>query len=328
MRVLYVLKPHRKGLEVLLREGFEVDVRDWRSTSRDSLIEGFRGADAVVVPPAFEVGEELLAAGSNIKLLVVHGSGYEKVDVSLCSKLGICVSNEPDAIAEAVAEHALALTLSVLRKVVWGHAYVTSGKWVEGPAPRAFLGRALSGKKVGVVGLGRIGSAVARIFKSLGCEVTYWSSRRKPEVEHSLGIKYVGLRELFGESDVVIISIALTPETEGFVSGELLGLMKEKAVLVNVSRGAVVDEEALIRELKRREIYAALDVFREEPLPKDSELMKLSNVVLTPHVAGYTYEAMVETGMKVAETIIKFFKKGEPPANALNPEVCRKGETV
>ncbi|MEM4830558.1 MAG: NAD(P)-dependent oxidoreductase, partial [Zestosphaera sp.] len=174
------------------------------------------------------------------------------------------------------------------------------------------------GKRVGVVGLGRVGSEVAKLFRALGAEVVYWSRSRKTEVEHALDIKYVEFEELLRSSDVVVVAIALAPETRGLISHKEFSLMKPGAILVNVSRGLVVDEEALVKALEEGRVRAGLDVYSVEPLPRDSQLVRLDNVVLTPHIAGFAYEALRGTSEFVAREVVRFLKEGKLPYTVVN----------
>lgn len=330
-RVVYAVKVHRRGLELLRERGFEVVVyRGGRTPPFEWLCRELRSADGLVVTPMHWVDSRLLGCSDRLRIIVVHGSGYENVDLRACEERGVCVVNEPDAIAESVAEHALALTLAVLRNVARGDRYVRSGAWREGPAPRPLIGTSLRGKTVGIVGAGRVGSATARLFKALGCRVVYWSRRRKPELEHGAGVEYVGLERLFEDSDVVVVALAYTPETHHMIGRELLSRMKRGSVLVNISRGAVVDTEALVEALRKGVLAGAgLDVFEEEPLPPTSPLIDMENVVLTPHIAGYTWEAMEATSVAVAQTLISYLTRGEPPPNPLTPGSCGvRGERV
>ncbi|MGC8975556.1 MAG: 2-hydroxyacid dehydrogenase, partial [Thermoprotei archaeon] len=259
----------------------------------------------------------------SLKLLFVHGSGLDRVDVIEASRRGVCVANAPDAIAQAVAEHALALVLAVMKNVVRGDRVVRSGGW--GPdTQRGLVTTVLRGKKVGVVGLGRVGSEVAKLFRALGAEVVYWSRSRKAEVEHALDVRYVEFEELLKSSDVVVVAVALTPETRGLISHKELSLMRPGAILVNVSRGPVIDEEALVKALSEGRVRAGLDVYSVEPLPKDSELVRLENVVLTPHIAGFAYEALRSTSEFVAKEIVRFLKEGKLPYTVVNKEGCVK----
>lgn len=303
---------------MLKEKGYNVVVYEGRTPPREWLIQELIDADVLVVAPIHVVDEELISKAKKLKLIVLHGSGYENIDLEACRRRNICVAYEPDAIAEAVAEHALGLTLALLRNIVLGDRYIRNRVWGKGPAPRELLGTSLYGKTVGIIGLGRIGASVARLFKHMGCKVIYWSRRRKPEAEHALGIEYRELHELLSESDVVVISIALTKDTIGFIDYTKLSMMKKNSVLINVSRGKVIVEEDLIRALKEGLIKGvALDVFSKEPIDPDNPLINLDNVVLTPHIAGYTREAMIETSQRVAETIIKFIEENRKPLNPL-----------
>ncbi len=323
-KVVFLFKPHRVAREVLVNAGFTVKYYRGRDALADKewVASELKDADVIVVTPYQAVNESLLAVAPKLKLLMIHGSGYDRLDLEALSKRCVCVANAPDYVADAVAEHALALTLATLRNVVMGDKHVRSGEWCEGAAPRKFLGLQLAGRKVGIVGLGRVGAKAAALFKAVGASVTYWSRRRKVEVEHALGIRFEGLEELLSTSDVVVISVALTPRTRGLIGRRELSLMKEGALLVNVARGEVVDMDALIEALQEGRIKAALDVFPEEPLPRDHPLTKLNNVILTPHVAGYTLESVIHTGRYVAEAIIGYFIEKRVPPTALNAERC------
>ncbi len=319
-KIVYALRVHRSGIELLRKKGYDVIVYNGRYPPKEWLQRELVDADVLVVAPIHVVDEEILRHADKLKLVMLHGSGYENIDLELCRSKGICVAYEPDAIAEAVAEHALGLTLALLRNIVVGDRYIRGKLWGKGPAPRELLGTSLRNKTVGIIGLGRIGSSIARLFKYMGCNVIYWSRRKKPEVEHALGIEYRELEELLRNSDIVIISIALTKDTMGLIDYSKISLMKKNAVLINVSRGKVIVEEDLIKALREGLIKgAALDVFEKEPIDPKNPLLSLDNVVLTPHIAGYTREAMIETSIRVAETIIKFMEERKRPLNPLTP---------
>lgn len=321
--VVITFKPNRAALDILSSEGVEYVFFDGQVPPREWLEEHLRDAVVVVVPPWQVFGSELMDLAPNLRLLFVHGSGLDKVDVGEASKRGVCVANAPDSIAQAVAEHALALVLAVMKNVVRGDRVVRSGGW--GPdTQRGLVTTLLRGKRVGVVGLGRVGSEVAKLFRALGAEVAYWSRSRKTEVEHALDVRYVDLEELLRSSDVIVVTVALTPETRGLISHREFSLMKPGAILVNVSRGPVVDEEALIKALSEGRVRAGLDVYSVEPLPKDSELARLEDVVLTPHIAGFAYEALRGTSEFVAREVVRFLKEGRLPYTVVNKESCVK----
>lgn len=322
-RVVYAIKVHRSGLELLSSKGFEVIVYDKSKPIREWLCEKLDNAKALVVAPFHQIGEEILKCG-RIELIVVHGSGYENIDLEECSKRNICVANTPDAIAESVAEHALGLVLALLRNIAYGDRFIRNNLWITGPTPRPLLSTTLRGKIVGIIGLGRIGSSIAKLFRRYGNRVIYWSRRRKPEVEHALDIEYKELDHLLAEADVVIVALALTKETQGFIDYEKISRMKKNSIIVNISRGKIIVEKDLIKALKEGIIGgAALDVFEEEPIGANNPLTRLDNTVLTPHIAGYTWEAMVETSRMVAQTIIDYFN-GRVPYNALNKNICEE----
>ncbi len=324
VKIVFATRIHRVAFEILRKYGFEVEVYEGgRYPPKEWFREKLIDADALVVTPMHRVDEELLGYGPRLKVVALFGSGYENIDIDACSRRKVCVFREPEAIDRAVAEHVLALVLSLMRKVVEGDRYVREGRWSEGPAPRELLSSSLEGKKIGIVGMGLLGRYVAQLFRRLGLEVMYWSRRRKLDVEENLGLQYVELDDLLAQSDVVIVTVAYTPETHHLIDERRLRKMKSSAILVNVSRGGVVDTNALVKALSEGWIRgAALDVFEEEPLPPDHPLTKLRNVVLTPHIAGYTREAMIETSRSLAEDLVRIFIERKLPKHVLNGDVC------
>jgi len=322
MKVVIAFRMPRRGIEILRSAGFEVEVFSDRRAPRSWILEHIEDADALVVSPIVPVDREIVERGKRLRIVALFGSGYENIDIDACNSRGVCVARVADYIDEAAAELALALALAHLRRVVQGDRVVRAGEW-RGFVPRELLGRSIRSVVVGIVGLGKLGTHVAKLFRALGARVVYWSRRRKPLVELALGIEYAPLDTVLRESDVVVLCVAGSRETERLIDREKLRLLKDGALLINVSRGVVVDEEALIEELRSGRIYAALDVYREEPLPPNHELTRLSNTILTPHIGGYTLEAMVSTAIDVAEMVVKYLRdgvleKGEP----LN-EACR-----
>jgi len=310
-----------RAREVLEKSGISYSIFRGDSPLEEWLLKELPSAQAAVIFPGQKFGKRELEMAGRLKLLIVHGSGLDSVDVEEASRRGVCVANVPDHIAEAVAEHALALTMASLRSIVRGDRIVREGKWVRG-VQRDLTGRSLKGIKVGIVGMGRIGSEAARIFSSLESSVSYWDRRRKPEVEHALKISYMELDDLLKTSDVVIVSIALTESTRKLIGKREISMLKKGAILVNVSRGAVVDEAGLIERLETGEIRAALDVFEAEPIGKEHPLSKMENVVLTPHLAGFTEEALRETSISAAEMAAEFIRSGRIPYTAVNADSC------
>ncbi len=325
-RVVYTFKPNKAAFDILNREGIDYIYFEGNNPSIEWLIKNLKDAEVIVVPPWQPFTAEHFNLAPKLKLLFVSGSGLDKIDLNEASKRGICVANAPDAIAKAVAEHALALTLAILRNVVRGDRIVRSGSWDDN-TQRLLLSTSVAGKQVGIIGLGRVGTEVAKLFKALNAKVVYWSRTRKVEVEHALDIKYLTLDELLTTSDIIIVSIALTKETKGLISHREFSLMKPGAVVINVSRGAVIDEEALVKALSEGRVKAGLDVYVKEPLPKDSELIKFENVVLTPHIAGFVLEALRDTAVFVATEIVNYLTRKSLPHTVVNKDSCAGGKS-
>jgi glyoxylate reductase len=225
------------------------------------------------------VDDRLLDLLPNLRVVASYGVGYDAVDVAACERRGVAVSNTPGVLDAATADLTFALVLAVRRRIVEGDRYVREGKWGSGWAEPFLLGQEVSGATIGIVGLGRIGRAVARRARAFDMRVL--STRRSPDEEST------PLDELLAEADVVTLHVPLTQDTRGLLDARRLGLMRDGACLVNTARGAIVDEEALVRELVSGRLRAGLDVFVHEPaVPR--ELLDLPNVVLTPHVGSAT----------------------------------------
>lgn len=261
------------------------------------------------------LGSDILGGAENLRLIVAMSSGVDHIDVETAAEMGICVANQPEAIAEAVAEHAIAMILAALRRLVEGRGYAAEGGWLR---ERGYLrGRTLKGKTIGVVGMGRIGSLVAFKARLLGVSrVLYWSRRRKREVEQILHAEPSSMERLFAESDVIVVALPASRDTEGIIGWDLLARMKEGAVLVNVGRGSVVDEQALVKLVRERsDVVVALDVFREEPLPPENpiavEARRNPRVLLTPHIAGGSDISLWATRYLAALQAATFLRSGE-----------------
>lgn len=276
------------------------------------LSDEIAGSAGLVTIPADAVGAELFdAAGPSLRIVANFGVGYDSVDVPEATRRGIVVSNTPDVLTEATAELTIALMLALLRRVVEGDRLVRRrDEWAL--APTFMLGEDLAGKTLGIVGLGRIGREVARLAQAFGMRVV-----------HTRGSGPYGelpLDRLLAEVDVVSLHVPLTPETRHLIGAPELGLMRPSAVLVNVSRGPVVDEAALVDALVEGRIAgAALDVYEHEP-EVSAGLLGLENVVLSPHLGSSTHVAREAMGMLCADALEAVLLRDELPANAVNPE--------
>ena len=275
-----------------------------------------RMADVVIVraplPPAlFDDAPRLRAA-------IRHGAGIDMIPIEAASRAGVLVANVPGANARTVAEHAFFAAIALLRRFRRVDKDLRSGGWLAGRA-HAEQGMDLSGRTVGIVGMGNVGNTVASIARNgFGLDVIANSRRRDSLPE---GVGFVDLDELFAKADVIVLCCPLTPETTGLVSRERIARMKPESVLVNVARGAVIDDEALIAALKEDRIGgAALDVFATQPLPPDHPYFAFDNVIITPHMAGITDDSMLRMGVGAIEEALRVLA-GELPVNLRNPEV-------
>ncbi|MBJ7600230.1 MAG: D-glycerate dehydrogenase [Candidatus Nephthysia bennettiae] len=281
--------------------------------------EGCPGILSQVMDP---IGEEVLST-PGLKVVSNVAVGYDNIDVEAATRHGVLVTNTPGVLTSTTADFAFALLMAAARRVADGDRYLRAGRF-KGWAIDMMLGQDLHGATLGLVGVGRIGGAVARRARGFDMRILYSDSvALPPEVEIELGAKRVHLERLLEESDFVSLHVPLTPDTHHLISTEELGRMKSTAVLVNTSRGPVVDEEALATALREGQIFAAaLDVFEHEPEVHPA-LLELDNVVLTPHIAsasGRTRSEMCE--MAVKDLIAGL--RGERPQNLLNPEVLSR----
>jgi glyoxylate reductase len=277
-----------------------------------AISDEIAGSAGLVTIPADVVGAELFdAAGADLRVLANFGVGYDSVDVAEATRRGIVVSNTPDVLTEATAELTIALLLALLRRVAEGDRLVRRrDEWAL--APTFMLGQGLAGKTLGIVGLGRIGREVARLAEAFGMHVVH--TRGSGPYEE------LPLVRLLAEADVISLHVPLTPETRHLIGVRELALMRPNAVLVNVSRGPVVDEAALVDALAEGRIAgAALDVYEHEP-EVSAGLIELENVVLLPHLGSSTHAAREAMGMLCADALEAVLLRNELPANAVNPE--------
>ncbi|MPW39792.1 D-glycerate dehydrogenase [Thermococcus sp. 101 C5] len=310
----------------MIEEFYEIELwEDPKAPPREVLLEKVREVDALVTLVTDKVDEELLENAPRLRIIAQYAVGYDNIDIEGATKRGIYVTNTPGVLTDATADLAFALLLSVARRIVEADAFVRSGEWKKsevGWHPLMFLGYGLKGKTLGIVGFGRIGQAMAKRARGFGMRIIYYSRTRKPEAEKEIDAEYVDFETLLKESDFISLHVPLTKETYHLIGEKELKLMKPNAILINTSRGAVVDTNALIKALKEGWIAGAgLDVFEEEPYYNE-ELFKLKNVVLAPHIGSATHEAREGMAELVAKNLIAF-AKGEIPPNIVNKEVVK-----
>jgi glyoxylate reductase len=310
-----------EAVETRMTELFDVTLRvDDRRMSREELGEAMRRADVLVPCITDHIDAGLLAqAGDRLKLIANYGAGVDHIDVQTARQRGVLVSNTPGVMTEDTADMTMALILAVIRRMPEGMAVMQSGTW-EGWAPTAFMGGRVSGKRLGILGMGRIGQAVARRAAAFGMQVHYHNRKRlRPEVERDLEATWwESLDQMVSRMDVISINCPHTPSTFHLMNARRLKLMKPSAVIVNTSRGEVIDENALTRMLRAGEIAGAgLDVF-ERGHEINPRLRELTNVVLLPHMGSATVEGRIEMGEKVIINI-KTFADGHRPPDLVVP---------
>jgi glyoxylate reductase len=307
-----------------LRERCDVTVHENEfGIPREELLEVVAGRDAIVTMLTEKVDAEFLAAaGPKLKIVANHAVGFDNVDLAACTAAGVLASNTPDVLTETTADTAFALIMAAARRIGEGERLLRAGTpWIWGPL--MMLGQDLHHKTIGIVGFGRIGQAVARRAKGFGMRVLYTDAvQLTPEVEAETGAERRELDELLAEADVVSIHTNLTPETRHMFGREAFERMKDTAVLVNTSRGPVIDEAALADALASSEIFAAgLDVFENEP-QVHPKLLELENVVVIPHLGSATVDTRNAMGMVVVDNVFAVLA-GERPPTLLNPDAWR-----
>ncbi|MEM5521908.1 D-glycerate dehydrogenase [Sulfitobacter sp. AS59] len=310
-------------VEKRLSELFKVTLReDDTPMSRAELATAMKSADILVPTVTDEIDAALLGqAGEQLKLIANYGAGVDHIDVTTARQRGILVSNTPGVLTDDTADMTMALILAVTRRMSEGMAQMQSGDW-KGWAPTALLGGRVSGRRLGILGMGRIGQAVARRAAAFGMQVHYHNRRRlRPEVEEALGATYwESLDQMVARMDVLSINCPHTPSTFHLMNARRLKLMKPEAVIVNTSRGEVIDENALTRMLRAGELQGAgLDVY-EHGTDINPRLRELDNVVLLPHMGSATLEGRIEMGEKVIINI-KTFEDGHRPPDQVVPSM-------
>jgi glyoxylate reductase len=313
-----------RGMKII-RERFDAEVwPEYGPPPKEEIIRKARNVDALVTLLSDKIDAEVFDAAPKLKIVAQMAVGFDNIDVAEATKRGIYVTNTPGVLTETTADFAWALLMAIARRVVEADRYVRSGQWKVSWHPSMLLGRDVYGATLGIVGAGRIGTAVARRAKGFNMKILYYDVvPMPPEIEKELGAKRVDLDTLLRESDFVSIHVPLMKETYHLINEEKLRLMKKTAYLINNSRGPVIDEKALYKALKEGWIAgAALDVFEQEPTPVDNPLLKLDNVVVAPHISSASYETRSRMAEMVAENLVAFFE-GKTPPNLVNPEVVK-----
>ncbi|WFA08531.1 hydroxyacid dehydrogenase [Tissierella sp. Yu-01] len=315
-KVLITSPVHKDGIN-MLEEKFEVIISP--NEDKETLINLCRDVDAIIVRLA-NIDKDIIDAAKNLKIIAKHGAGVDNVDVKYATEKGIYVVNTGNANSLSVAEHTIAAILAVFKRVTIIDNAVRNDNWYVKNDNRSLN---YTGKTLGLIGVGSIGSEVARMARNgFLMKVIAFDPYANKEKAGESGIEIIdNLEEIFKTADIISIHTPLTKETRGFINKELLQLLKPTAVFANFARGEIVDEEYLAEMLKEKRIFgAALDAFSQEPLPKDSPFYSLENVILSPHAGTFTDDCRSKMAQYLAEDIIGFFK-GQQPIRLVNREL-------
>ncbi len=308
------------GVRVLTDAGYTVKVNKLdRPLSRDELLTEVQDAEAVITLLTDRVDSEVFDVAGHAKGFANYAVGYDNMDVAEATKRGIPLTNTPGVLTDATADMAWALLFSIARRVVESDAFMRAGKW-RGWGPLQFIGGDISGKTLGIVGAGRIGSTMALKSRGFGMTVLYADDRTNEVLESEIGADRVSLDRLLAESDYVSVHVPLLDSTRHLIDGEALARMKPSAYLINTARGPVIDEIALVTALRDGVIAGAgLDVYESEPIAAPG-LAQLDNVVMTPHIASATRETRDAMATMAAHNAIAMVE-GRRPETCINPEV-------
>ncbi len=314
-KIFITKKIPEAGIKLLKEKDYAIKINPQNKTlSKKELIKNIQDVDALLCLLTDKIDAEVInAAGFNLKIIANVAVGFDNIDLSAAKKKGIPVTNTPGVLTETVAEHTFALLLASARRIVEADKFARANKY-HGWEPFMFLGTDVYGKTLGIVGLGRIGFAVAqRAVKGFGMKILYNDVKKNEDFEKQFGGRFVGLEELLKNSDFVTIHVPLLPTTRHLIGAPQFKQMKKTAFLINTSRGPIVDEKALVKALKNKQIKgAAIDVFEFEPKLAPG-INKLDNVILTPHIASATEETRAKMAEVAAINIIAALSGQKPP---------------
>ncbi len=314
-KVVMTRKILEPGISII-KEDCDLVLRDKvEPPTRRELLDLVRDADGLLCLLTEKIDKEVYDAGRKLRVVSTMSVGYDHVDVPEATKRGIYVCYTPGVLTNATADFAWTLIMATSRRLVEGDKYVREGKWVIPWAPDMLLGYEVYGATLGVVGIGRIGQAVIERSRGFKMKVLYYDVIRRTDLEKELGIEYCEIDDLLKRSDIVTIHVPRSKETIGLINENNLKLMKPSAVVVNTSRGGIIDERGLYKALSNGWIFAAgLDVHEKEPTPMEDPLLKLPNIIVAPHIASATHQSRSKMSEFAALNLVKVLKGEEPPA--------------
>jgi len=288
---------------------------------RDMLLEKVKDADGLLPLLTEKIDAELMDAGEKLKVVSNYAVGFNNIDTEAATERGIYVTNTPGILTDTTADAAFALLMAIARRVPEADRHIRAKGWIHAWGPRMYIGSDVHGKTLGILGMGRIGSAIAKRAKGFDMNVIYHDVYRREDLEEEMGITYMPKDDVIRAADFLSLHVPLTPETLHMIGAEEMASMKETAFLINTSRGPVVDEKALADALKDGMIAGAgLDVFETEPVSHDSPLLGLDNIVLTPHLASGSIETRTKMATTAATNLVSVLQ-GRVPPNLVNPGV-------
>ena len=294
--------------------------------SREELLREVAEVDGLFCMLTEKIDAELLDAGKNLRIVSSMSVGFDHVDLEAATKRGVMVTNTPGVLTEATADTTFGLMLAVSRRIVEADRWLRDGSWQLKWSPMMMAGRDVHGRTLGIYGMGRIGNSVAKRATGFGMRIIYHNRSRDEEAEKEHGAEYRTMEGLLRESDFLSVHVPLNKETRNSIGAKELAMMKPTAYLINTSRGGVVEERALVEALRGGIIAGAgLDVFEREPIEMDNPLIKMKNVVLTPHIGSGSIESRTAMAVLAAKNLAAGLK-GERPPNLLNPETFKGTE--
>jgi len=309
---VYVTRYFEQDSIDFLRQHFDVEVYEKdEPVPREIFLRKISDADAVMSIPGDKVDAEAMDIGKNVKIFANVAVGYDNMDVAEANKRGVYVTNTPDVLSDTTAELAFALMLGCARRIVDADQYTRDGLFKIW-STKKFLGYDIKGKTVGILGAGRIGKAFAKKCSGFDVKIVYNNRKRDPEFERDLNAEFASFEDLLKNSDFISVHTPLTKETHHLISDHEFDMMKKNAVIINTSRGPVIDEKALVRALKEKKIYGAgLDVYEKEPFFEE-ELKEFENVILLPHIGSGSFETRRKMAMLAAENIHEVLNGRKP----------------
>jgi len=318
---VYITRNIPKAIEILSGSCNVTMHKGKAIPSKKEVIKNIRDKDGLLCVLSDAIDSEVIDAAKKLKVISSYSVGYDHIDIAAATGRGISVTYTPEVLTETTADLAFALILAVARRIAEADALVRRGKWQTGWKYDFMLGSDVNGKVLGIIGLGRIGSAVAKRARGFNMKVLYYNRNRLPiEKEDQLRVEYRSFDDLLKESDFVSIHLPLGNDTFHLINEQKLGLMKSTSYLINTARGSIVDEKALMRALREKWIAgAALDVFEKEPVSRSNQLLKMKNVVLAPHIGSASKETREKMAEVAAINLLNVLN-GKRPIYIVNPE--------